>query len=85
MRTAFVTCLLLLELMKDASPIPVIEKENYGGVLKKLEAREKRSLDFGWEDMCKRKKTRIANTGNYHSLNPLLSLRRHKTIGFWNI
>ena len=55
MRTAFVTCLLLFVLTQDASPLPVMEKENYEGILKKLEAREKRSLEFGWEDMCKRK------------------------------
>ena len=49
------TCLPLFILIQDASPVPVMEKENYEGILKKLEAREKRSLGFGWEDMCKRK------------------------------
>ena len=48
------TCLLLFVLMTDANPIANVEKENYEGILKKLEAREKRSLEFGWEDMCKR-------------------------------
>jgi len=32
-----------------------MEKENYEGILKKLEAREKRSMEFGFEDTCKRK------------------------------
>ena len=54
-RTAFVTCLLLFILMQDANPIPVMEKENYEGILKELEAREKRSVEFGLEYMCKRK------------------------------
>ena len=54
-RSAFVTSLLLFILMENASPIPVMEKENYEGILKKLEAREKRSMEFGFEDACKRK------------------------------
>lgn len=54
-RTAFVTCLLLFILMENASPIPVMEKENYEGILKKLEAKEKKSVEFDLEDQCKRK------------------------------
>jgi len=41
--------------MEDASPTPVMEKENYEGILKKLEAREKRSVECGCADKCKRK------------------------------
>lgn len=54
MRTAFVTCLLLFVLMQNASSIPGMEKENYEGILKKLEARETRPVEFGWEDIQQR-------------------------------
>ena len=53
--SAIVKCLLLFILMEDASPTPVMEKENYEGILKKLEAREKRSVECGCADKCKRK------------------------------
>ena len=87
LRTAFVTCLLLFILMEDASLIPVKEKINYEGILKKLEARPKKSVQFDSENECERKLTMIANTVNYHSLDPPLSFRRHtsKAIGFCNI
>ena len=54
-RTAFVTCMLLFTLMEEASPIPVMGKENYEGILKKLAAREKKSVELGLEEECKRK------------------------------
>jgi len=41
--------------MENASPIPVMEKENYEGILKKLGAKEKKSVEFDLEDQCKRK------------------------------
>lgn len=47
------TCLLLFILMENASPIPVVEKESYEGILKKLGAKEKKSVEFDLEDQCK--------------------------------
>jgi len=41
--------------MENTNPIPVMEKENHEGILKKLEAREKKSVEFSFEDKCKRK------------------------------
>jgi len=54
-RTTIVKCLLLFILMENTNPIPVMEKENHEGILKKLEAREKKSVEFSFEDKCKRK------------------------------
>ena len=53
--TAFVTCMLLFILLEEVRPVPVVEKENYEGILKKLKAREKRSVEFSLEDERKRK------------------------------
>ena len=49
------TCMLLFILLEEVRPVPVVEKENYEGILKKLKAREKRSVEFSLEDERKRK------------------------------
>ena len=53
--TAVVTCMLLFILLEEGRPVPVMEKDNYEGILRKLKAREKRSVEFSLEDECKRK------------------------------
>ena len=71
-------CMLLFILMEEASPIPVMGKENYEGILKKLAAREKKSVELGLEEECKRKYSVNHNyqqSVNYYSLNPLRALR----------
>ena len=49
------TCMLLFILLEEGRPVPVMEKDNYEGILRKLKAREKRSVEFSFEDECKRK------------------------------